>query len=757
MTTFIRKISKIKNFGSFENFLWPTDLPEFKKNNLLYGKNGSGKTTLSHFLQCSEKSKFPDDFSPAPSMEITTTQGNVSDLTTLSGKIKVFNTYYISDNLFWDAGHANNLLWLGQANIEIQNAIEKLDREIGQLNDEVPALEKNKTESSIKLEKFLTDHSRNIRTLLGYDQSEYQKTHLKKDYDNIIAGTIMAVSLSDEECSTKQELAKSNLTESELQSCSSSKLNLKGVSSLVKDLLREEIIPTNKIEELAQNPALQKWVKDGLSHHNKAGECKFCKQPHLTEQRLQDLRGFFDDVQEKFLSKLKSEISNLGRLALSVEDGSIEKAKITSSYATENQGALSFYKKQCKEIVEIIQLLSSLLENKENSPYSKFDDDCGKIENIQWDKLEESYVSCISKINEIRDKHNQHVRNFENNKKNAQREIILHLVLQRKDEYDALISDAKRSLEKQVSSSLDLKNKTSERAALKSKISSSHKAADFINNLIKQMGHSHIKLDYDDGKQAYFLKRGGAIAKRLSEGEKTSIAFAHFIASLGEKEFDKSKSVIVIDDPISSLDANACYFIYGLVRALEKEVNQLFLMTHNHQFFILLMRHFRGREYGHYEIHRLSPPNSEVGYSTILKMEERKTKYYTEYNYLFSQIHNAANEIKAGTLVEFDRLYSLMNCSRKLLEAFLGFKYPHELGNLENKWKLASNDYKIDQALQDATFRVINSGSHSGVDGFLTGSGLESAEMARCVSLVLDFVKTVDSNHYDGMIMCETS
>ena len=75
------------------------------------------------------------------------------------------------------------------------------------------------------------------------------------------------------------------------------------------------------------------------------------------------------------------------------------------------------------------------------------------------------------------------------------------------------------------------------------------------------------------------------------------------------------------------------------------------------------MRHFRGKEYGHYEIHRLSQPNSEVGYSTILKMEERKTKYYTEYNYLFSQIHNAANEIKAGTLVEFDRLYNLMNCS----------------------------------------------------------------------------------------------
>ena len=64
------------------------------------------------------------------------------------------------------------------------------------------------------------------------------------------------------------------------------------------------------------------------------------------------------------------------------------------------------------------------------------------------------------------------------------------------------------------------------------------------------MGHSHIKLDYDDEKQAYFLKSGGTIAKRLSEGEKTSIAFAHFIASLEEKEFDKSKFSLRAADSI---------------------------------------------------------------------------------------------------------------------------------------------------------------------------------------------------------------
>ena len=44
---YIKKINRIKDFGSFEDFTWPNDLPEFKKYNLFYGKNGSGKTTLN--------------------------------------------------------------------------------------------------------------------------------------------------------------------------------------------------------------------------------------------------------------------------------------------------------------------------------------------------------------------------------------------------------------------------------------------------------------------------------------------------------------------------------------------------------------------------------------------------------------------------------------------------------------------------------------------------------------------------------------
>lgn len=47
----IKSIREIKDFASFENFVWDdTKLNNFEKYNLFYGLNGCGKTTLSRFF-----------------------------------------------------------------------------------------------------------------------------------------------------------------------------------------------------------------------------------------------------------------------------------------------------------------------------------------------------------------------------------------------------------------------------------------------------------------------------------------------------------------------------------------------------------------------------------------------------------------------------------------------------------------------------------------------------------------------------------
>ncbi len=750
---FVKKINVLKDFGSFENFSWSIGLPEFRKNNLFYGKNGSGKTTLSHFFQCFEDGKFPTDFAKPPSMEITTSQSKTSDLNAIAGRIKVFNTYYIKNNLFWDGGHATNLLWLGKVDIEIQNSINTLDKDIGQLEKDVPEYEANVGKTANNLDQLLINHSKIIRNALGYPQSQYQKTQLGKDLQEIVDGKLAATDLSDEEYKAKIAIANASSAGSEAPQYSPRPLNLKILSESVKSLLEEKLTPTITIDELMQSPALKKWVEEGLKHHHESGECKFCKQPTLTEDRLSDLKKFFDDSQKQFVAKLQTKTAELTQLVNSLDD-KVENTQLAEDFATENSAALTTLKKQRMQIHDAVKKLSVAIEAKEKDLYADYKAECDNIGAQTWDELVNAHQSAVAEINKVRAKHNEYLQNFGATKKAAQREIELHLALQQKDDYVARAEASQKAQETHAQAAASLKEKVGQRTTLKGQISSSHQAAEFINNLLRQMGHTHIKLDYDAKQQAYMLKRGGAAAKRLSEGEKTAIAFAHFIASLRQEAFNLAESIIVIDDPISSLDATACYFIYGLVRSLESQVSQLFLMTHSHSFFVLLMRHFRGPAYGHYEVHRFTNPDSDLGFSKIVEMEETKTKYFSEYNYLFSQIYAAAKEIGNGDALAFDRLYSLMNCSRKLMEAFLGFKHPHE-NNFEKRWKKAVDDCKINMALQHATFRVINFGSHGGVDGFLVGSGLDAAEMAESVSLVLDFVKEVDDKHYDGMVLCQ--
>ncbi len=253
VSAFIQRINKIKNFGSFEDFSWPSTLSDFKKSNLFYGKNGSGKTTLSQLLQCYEDGAFPEDFIPVPSAEISTEKGKSSDLSLFLGRIKVFNTYYINSNLFWDGGHATNLLWLGKADIKIQEAIAKLDEELEELEKAVPNLSQTAKDASDKVEALLTNHSKIIRNSLSYDQAKYQKTHLKRDYSDIISGKIEANVLTDEEYRNKLTVANANSAELEITNYGTPKLNLKEIGDSVITLLSEKITPTVKIEELMQN------------------------------------------------------------------------------------------------------------------------------------------------------------------------------------------------------------------------------------------------------------------------------------------------------------------------------------------------------------------------------------------------------------------------------------------------------------------------------------------------------------------------
>jgi len=73
----------------------------------------------------------------------------------------------------------------------------------------------------------------------------------------------------------------------------------------------------------------------------------------------------------------------------------------------------------------------------------------------------------------------------------------------------------------------------------------------------------------------------------LSEGDKSTLAFAFFIAAL-EKTPELEKQIIVFDDPLSSLDETRREATARLLLALSPTVNQLNIFTHKKDFLHML-------------------------------------------------------------------------------------------------------------------------------------------------------------------------
>ena len=102
-------------------------------------------------------------------------------------------------------------------------------------------------------------------------------------------------------------------------------------------------------------------------------------------------------------------------------------------------------------------------------------------------------------------------------------------------------------------------------------------AKDAINALLKSAGFQGFEMVEKPGTQyVYQLVRDDGsgnktIAKDLSEGERNFIAFLYYYQTVVKSQSDdgiKHHKIVVIDDPVSSMDSGTLYLVASLVRNL---------------------------------------------------------------------------------------------------------------------------------------------------------------------------------------------
>ena len=198
------------------------------------------------------------------------------------------------------------------------------------------------------------------------------------------------------------------------------------------------------------------------------------------------------------------------------------------------------------------------------------------------------------------------------------------------------------------------------------------------------LNRTDIEIRLDVVTKKFLLIRNNENASNLSEGEKTAIAFSHFLVSIKALESQgKFKDYIVfIDDPISSLDSNHIFQINSLLKEIffsndnpggewKLKCYQLFLSTHNFEFFNLLreLPMDKPTKESKYYIER----SFLYGNADIKELPIVLDKYKSEYHFLFKEIYEFS---KLRKPLKSEKLLLIPNTLRRFLEMYTLTKYP---------------------------------------------------------------------------------
>ncbi|WP_406657482.1 AAA family ATPase [Methanolobus sp. ZRKC2] len=719
----IERIDTIKNFGIYKDLTFCA--PDFKKYNLIYGWNYSGKTTLSRLFRCIELNNLHLDFSDAQFelTDINTNRIKHDSLDNSSYQFRIFNTDFVNDNLYWDDQEANPIFILGEEDIELQKQIEELDTKIDNLQNEKEDHRQEKLRHLDDLEKKLTDKARELNRI----KTPYNKSKLKKTLE-VFRDTIDEYFLNERELGTLIETINTP-SKDKISEISFHLLDKEKIENF-RELLERTVI-AQTIEKLKANPELNNWIQKGLILHRDKNQCEFCGN-QLDVNLLEAYENHFSKEYEIILSELNAQIAELNtyQISLSIPDEKRVNPQLEDGYikAKDNlDKSINTYNDKIKEV-------SDLLNKKMNNPFDKYTDSF-PIFSINL------IIEDLNALNEIINKHNNICDNFQNEQTEAFTKIELHYACEFNKDNDYYIKlDELLEFDIKITSIVDeIREHEASLKEIKSNLSDIGKAAEKINGELQSIfGKEHIKLEAIENNKFQILREGRE-AKNLSEGEKTAIAFSYFLTRLEDQDTDISNAIIFIDDPISSLDSNHLYNTFAVIKSKLEDCNQLFISTHNFEFFNLMKDWFKGirgnrEKCRYYLIERITKDTAEV--SDIRELPSFLLNYKSEYHYLFYKIKSFDD----NPTTDFENLYQLPNITRRFLEAFTGFKYSFGLKKgLELLIENESNRIKVD--------KFVNNFSHqTGLSRSLILTDVH--ECNSILHIVLEAVKAKDLDHY---------
>jgi wobble nucleotide-excising tRNase len=722
-------ITKLNNFTlkSFVGYTNPNDLL-FRAKNILFGYNGKGKSAIAIGIK--------DEF--------------LKDATKKPENLRIFDRDYISKSLLLENSEdkikgVEASFSKGDVDIEIKiKELEKLiikEDEIGKLDTGIAKLRKEIRTEIDKIHDSRKGEA-NIQRKSKDESVERVIELYKKDFQDakkIEADEEKLIKINGDNAIEKQIAQNENLRPINLSKIQTNLIE--EVKVIFKEKFGEDIsIPEYEVVQ---------WIETGLKLHKDGDNCKFCEGKLDYSDVKSKIAEFKENKRHKATEKLKQFREQLQNLFESIKAIEKESKTYTTNIGNEIEQHFSSISEKKQTIETLIISCQSKIDNIEVQENFDFE--------LLAETLKELEVS-ISTISKTKNEQLLELRKKLNNLTTLVKGAIGLEILQSATIKDKLqeVKDKETELKEKRENN---KKKQQEIQDLKQQKSLTKDFADFVSQILNDINIS-LKVELDTDNKNYIIKSTNENAtltiKDISEGEKNLLALLFFYYELFADNKQQSVKpeieLIIVDDPISSMDDSNKFYILELMKnLLELSNQQIFVLTHSWEDYCNL-------SYGRKAWEDKTDKNGVEIKSKYATFEIRKSNGKSEliksknndkpYKYLFKEIYKFSQKNEGQATTECE-IFHYPNVIRRVFEEWYSFKIGEDLnltsaqlGRLANDFKITNDKSKTELGV---LLKVCNILSHS-----INGSK-NPQEIHQSAKYLMQIIKDNDPLHYERM------
>lgn len=687
----------LKNVATYD--ATGVQVSSLKKINFIYGANGCGKTTLTKFI-CT-----PSDAIYSSCV--------LSWKNELPVKALVYNKDFRDRN--FGKGKMDGVFTLGQATKEDIASIDKMQADLQIIKTD--GIKKKETLEKQQLEKTACEEEfRNVAWSDIYKENE-------DDFKTAFAGFLRKEAFKEkildefvnnvEPLQTYEELKEKAVVlfgETPTIMSTLGDIDFTHLLDIEKNKIwKKKILGKADVEiaSLIQKLNLNDWVNEGRSYLQDDETCPFCQQKTITESFRKQIENYFDESFTKDIATIKSLSEEYSRLSQNLLNAlqQIEAAEKGNSKTKLNLESFSvFIKTAASQFISNTELLNT--KTKEPSRSIELVSTKEQLEDIQG-----LVTSCNVEIKN----HNDIVNDYTNQRSKLIQAIWKYLIESHRasiEAYNKKIDGLDKGIAALAKQQVDSRTRYTE---LDKKIKEANKnvtsvqpSVDEINRVLKSYGFLNFEIvpSKTEANQYQIQRQDGTIAEStLSEGEASFITFLYFLQlakGSTEQESITEERILVVDDPISSLDSNVLFVVSSMIKEIIKaikenqgNIKQLILLTHN--------------VYFHKEVSFIDGRTKKEGNTNfwILRRNNNTSSIQAfgmdnpiqnSYELLWRELSNTANKSSITT----------QNIMRRIIENY--FKI---LGKFADDDLIKSFDNRQEQEICRSLVCWINDGSHS--------------------------------------------